>query len=236
MNNVEVVIKDRINKRVSKAFLEFIYSDLNIKEFYIGGNSLNRATPSDIDIYPVKKEDIYIFNTLKSGNFNNKLFKLITFSKNAITFSFEKTIYQACNYYHDSLIKLVESFDFAHIKIGAKISIDSLSNMNIIPYISKDWEEAHLLESTYFTKSEYPLSSLIRAFKYYKREDFSGNSHIYSILSILNSIITRGFNGYSDFKNQLDAVDLGLVPEDLKESTDILYNLFTILNKEKANS
>jgi hypothetical protein len=50
-------------------------------------------------------------------------------------------------------------------------------------------------------------------FKYAKRGDFAGNSHIFSVLKVLGDIVHRGFDDFDDFKNQLDAVDLGLVTD-----------------------
>jgi len=50
-------------------------------------------------------------------------------------------------------------------------------------------------------------------------------------LTILHDIVDRGFADYNDFKNQLDAVNLGLVPEDLDGCKDILRKLFDVLLK-----
>jgi chromosomal replication initiation ATPase DnaA len=57
------------------------------------------------------------------------------------------------------------------------------------------------------------------------------------MLKIVHDIIERGFKGYEDFKDQLDAIDLGMVPDDIeqlqtKEGTDMLRNLFKLLAKE----
>ena len=61
---------------------------------------------------------------------------------------------------------------------------------------------------------------------------FLGKSYIPAVINILTNIIKRGFNDYDDFKDQLDAVDLGLLEEDYKEAKEDFRELFEILNKE----
>lgn len=213
------IIRQRIYQRVPISQL----SAAGINEFYVAGNSLNKQPPNDIDIFPVS--DLFTKEQAE------KLGHVVCETKNAITvkvnldninhqtvdgenqISVGKTItVQLCNYQHDNLEKLVNSFDFSHIQIGAKVT----SNV-IDVYYTKNYEDSKLCQSTEYIGSEYPLSSLIRAFKYAKRGDFAGNSHIFSVFKLLNDIIGRGFKDFDDFKNQLDAIDLGLVPENPKE-------------------
>lgn len=72
----------------------------------------------------------------------------------------------------------------------------------------------------------------MRVVKYAKRDVFSGRSYVTSLINILVDVIKRGFEDYNDFKDQLDAVDLGLVDEDIKGSQ--IYELFCLLNKDKS--
>jgi hypothetical protein len=69
----------------------------------------------------------------------------------------------------------------------------------------------------------------MRLTKYAKRDHFPGRAYIPSIINILMDIIRRGFTSYDDFKDQLDAVDLGLVEKDLRGCD--LRGLFDLLNK-----
>jgi hypothetical protein len=137
-----------------------------------------------------------------------------------------------CNFFHPSLKALVDSFDFAHIQIGAMVDIKCKCVEEI--YYTEAYEKAHIIESTAYVHSEYPLSSLIRLVKYAKRDAFAGSSYIYSIITILKDIVERGFNDYEDFKEQLDAVDLGLLPEAFNElDRGVLLDLFEVLRKDK---
>lgn len=221
------IIRQRIYQRVP---IEQIKA-AGIESFYVAGNSLNKQPPNDIDIFPVA--------SLFTKDQASKLGNIVSETKNATTikvpfngtlhhqtvdgttdieFSGKTITIQLCNYHHESLEKLVNSFDFSHIQIGALVDTNKYdSSKNIEVYYTKAYEDAKMCQSTEYVGSEYPLSSLIRAFKYSKRGDFAGNSHIFSVFKLLNDIIIRGFNDFEDFKNQLDAIDLGLVPENPKE-------------------
>ena len=218
------IIRQRIYQRVPLNKL----NEAGIYGFYVGGNSLNKQPPNDIDIFPVK--------TLFTLEQASKLGNVVCSTKNAMTVKVDlekiishqtvegqneievsgKTItVQLCNYLHDDVEKLVNSFDFSHIQIGAEVNFNDIK-----VYYTKNYEDAKMCQSTEYVGSEYPLSSLIRAFKYAKRGDFAGNSHIFSVLKVLTDVVHRGFDGFDDFKDQLDAIDLGLVPENQKEMAD----------------
>jgi len=215
--NLDEIIAHRIQNRIPWKELQNV---LSVDEVYVAGNCLNRSNPNDVDLFPVRKDD---FNHHSSKH-------ILSSTPNAVTIKEDGVIVQLCSYYWPSLISLVDSFDFAHIQIGAKINIRNLSVTDI--YYSDNWVEAHQMQSTWFTHSAYPLSSLIRINKYIQRGEFAGKSYIPSILNILTSIVSRGFEDYTDFKNQLDAVDLGLLPEDF-DSVDkaSLLTLFDLLKK-----
>ena len=210
-------IIDRVHKRVPIDALQ----KLGITHFYIGGNSLNKSPPNDIDIYPTGADS---FGTLGFDGI-----PVLAHTKNATTVKLDGVIVQLCNYYHPSLKELVDSFDYAHIQIGVEINDRNVTSV----YYSDHWRNAHLLEDTWFCGSKYPLSSLIRSYKYKDRGNFAGNSHIYSVLNIVGAIVERGFTSYEDFKDQLDAVDMGLVPEDFGEvGRSQLQKLYSVLSKE----
>lgn len=217
--NLDETIRYRIKKRVPWEALQKL---LTIDKVYIAGNCLNRSNPNDIDLFPVNRMD---FLRYESDH-------VLSRTPNAITVREDGVIIQLCDYHWPSLKELVDSFDFAHIQIGAKIDIRHSIVEEI--YYSNNWVLAHQIESTWFTGSAFPLSSLIRSNKYIQREDFAGKSYIPSILDIITAIVTRGFKDYQDFKNQLDAVDLGLLPEDMNDANrDNLMKLFEALRRDK---
>lgn len=214
---VENIIKSRLEERLKD--IDFSELKPGLTEVYVAGNSLNKLSPNDFDVFPVSP-----------GDFDNLIFDkavLLSKTRNATTVKYEDKVIQFCNYHYPSLKKLVDSFDFAHIKIGARVKNNYVEEL----YMSEDYKIARLTEGSYYTKSEYPTSSLVRLFKYERRGDFSGNRHIIEALKILTDISIRGFKSYDDFKDQLDAVDLGLVPEDLDGCSDIFLNFYDAFSK-----
>ncbi len=199
-DKVASAIMDRVLDRVPWEWLK----KKGITRVFVAGNSLNRDSPNDIDLFPVEQGDFLGID--KKG--------LIVETKNARTYKYKEQVIQLCNYHHASLYELVESFDYAHIQVGAYISNVSSKKISDL-YGSQAWFDSHALQTTWFTGSEYPLSSLIRSTKYIRQGAFSGKAYIPEILKILIAIIRRGFKDYPDFKDQLDAVDLGLVDKDL---------------------
>jgi len=228
-------ITHRINSRIPIRFLKQHISE----SFYIAGNSLNRGNPNDIDLFPSDGNPFSVSNEIWTEDGQTKSIKILSKTKNAITTNIHvdgnSYIVQFCNYIHPSLEDLVNSFDFSHVQVGAHVN--GLHDTDYKIYFTDDYVKSKLIESTEYTKSEYPLSSLLRTFKYHKRNDFSGKSYFMSVFKILNDIIDRGFRDYHDFKDQLDAIDLGLLPEDFKElDMKILVELFGKLRKDQPNT
>ncbi len=199
-------------KRIESRLKNIDFGEIGISHFYLAGNSLNAGMLHDLDLFPVDEKAFKKIDWKAIG------VKVISKTPNATTVKVSGQTLQFCNYWHSSLKELVESFDFAHIKVGAEVTI----NEGVVAvdkiYMSPDFILARTTGKTFFTGSEYPLSSLIRLSKYHKRGDLIlGNQFIFECLAILVAILERGFKDYQDFKNQLDAVDLGLLPEELEE-------------------
>lgn len=184
-----------------------------IDNYYIAGGCFQKQI-NDYDLFPTHKNDF--------DNVVDKLHNHIVFiSKNSITVKYKDLTVQFCSYYHDSLKNLVESFDYAHCQIGAKINCYvQVSEI----YYSQNYLDWKLTDDDFYVGTEYPLSSLIRSFKY--KENFLKNNYKKEVIKILIDIIKRGFKDYNDFKNQLDAIDLAYV----EESNECL-ELFNLLNK-----
>ena len=215
-SKIDGVIRHRVLTRVP---FDFIYEHITEGDIYVAGNCLNQQPPHDIDLFPVDK-----LTTIDGS------VECIHSTRNADSVKTDDgTIVQLCKYYHPSLDTLVDSFDFAHIQIGAKVHVASRSVSMI--YYTDAWVEAHAVESTWFTGSQYPLSSLIRLNKYVKQGAFGGKAYIPSALNILMAIIERGVTSYDDYKDQLDAVDLGLVERDVAGVN--FMRLFNLLVKDE---
>jgi hypothetical protein len=232
--NVDSIIKTRIENRCKG----IDWKALGIEECYIAGNSCNKNAPHDYDLFPIGKDDFEDIETELIDAEEDGGLEIVMESKNAITLKMKNgIIVQLCKYHHPNLEALVDSFDFAHIQIGARVEWKNWGSMGVEElYFTGDWEKAHLLESTFYTGSKYPMSSLIRAFKYHKRGDFAGNSIIFQVLVMLRDIVDRGVEDYEDFKDQLDAVDLAMVPDKFTgEDGDQLMGLFTHLREMPVN-
>lgn len=202
--------------------------------YYVAGNSCNAGVPNDYDLYPLAGES-FDFTGIKDrvsscGGY------VICETKNALTVNFNGKVVQFCAYSKPGLNELIDSFDFAHIQIGVEVGIEwrpgdfeddpggyDTSKLIRVEYTG-DWVQSHLLETTWYTGSEYPLSSLIRITKYFNRGCYA-KKHEYKkdVLNILKDIISRGYNNYEDFKDQLAAVDLLLLEPEEKEAAWSLF-------------
>lgn len=206
---IDAIVKARLKSRVPCDAIHKLVGD-----FYVGGNSLNAEHPNDIDVYPCNQEQfLSLKDTLGDA--------VVYTTKNATTAVIEHRTVQFCNYYHTTLAKLISSFDFAHVQIGAKVT-----KTDITVEYTDNWLAARATGNTYYTGSEYPISSLVRIGKYIKRDNFNGRTYINDIVRILTDILNRGIRNYDDFKDQLDAIDLGLLSNENKEDAMALYRSF----------
>lgn len=233
-----ITIKAKISNRMDER-LKNIYSAIAIclsyehEGYFVAGNSCNAAVPHDFDIYPWGTRFDFDEISLRIESVGGYV---ITATRNALTVNIGGKVIQFCNYYKADLISLIESFDFAHIQIGVAVKIEwrpgegpddrggyESSTVRYVEY-TDNWVRAHMLETTWYTGSEYPLSSLLRLNKYIQRGCYV-NNHEYKkdVLRILNDIIKRGYTDYEDYKDQLAAVDLLLLEPEEKEAA---WNLF----------
>lgn len=232
---LEQVVQRRIEKRI-KSFSKELVKILGVEfPFIIAGNSLNKDIPNDYDLYA---DENYEFDFVK---IKKEVPEVLSETKNALTVKIKDTTVQFCKYKKKNLKALVDSFDFAHIQIGASFKTVTSGGADSVVfkevYISEKWKTAKVLETTFYTKPEldssYPISSLIRIFKYKERGVFGDGSYIVAIFEILNQILKRGFNSYNDFKDQLSAVDLMVLEKNESDCAWQLYKTFEDLNLVK---
>ena len=221
---INEIFEDR-TRIILKAINEHV--DVRNEIFYIAGNALNNTSrKTDIDIFPV---------TAGIENTRARIFDLfnpymIINTKNAMTCTIGKMTVQICNYIYPDLKELVESFDYSHIQIGVKIMDNKMSQI----HYTQAYLEARIIGNSEYLYSKYPLSSMIRAAKYKEYGEMSKTRMMISIIHALTDVIERGFKDYDDFKDQLDAVDLGLLPEEMKDiEGNKLIKLFDQLRKDK---
>lgn len=199
-----------------------------LPRFIIAGNALNAIEAHDIDIFPF---ELGVFAPMA------KTLEPYTVSKtrNAVTAVFPGyTTVQLCNYQEPTLRKLISTFDFAHIQVGAMVECGDRITVTQVEY-TEDYVEAVASGTTWFMGSRYPLSSLIRCGKYLKYGQLPKQYYMGVVLEILADVVERGFRDREDFKDQIDAVDLGLVAEDGEISFDALMIIYERLHREEVS-
>jgi len=234
MKNIKDVIKERMDARLKNIYSAIaICLSYDYDGYYVAGNSCNAAVPHDFDIYPWGSD--FDFKGIKYRIESVGGYVVIE-TRNALTVNINGKVIQFCNYNKHDLISLIESFDFAHIQIGVAVEITWRPgdfeddpggyDHSVIKYVeyTDEWQRAHMLETTWYTGSEYPLSSLIRLNKYYQRGCYAKKQEYKKdILNIMSDIIKRGYSDYQDYKDQLAAVDLLLLEPEEKEAAWNLY-------------
>lgn len=221
--SIEQILKHRAAKRVPAWWIGKI---LDTHSFVVAGNSLNRDKPNDFDVYTIG--ETFDFEKIRHSiehlpSLRRKNGYIVCETKNSMTIKIGDQVVQFCKYTKNSVMELIESFDFAHCQVAAEFhcldlsdDYDYLENLKVCVskvYYTKDWVKAKVNESTFYTGSEYPLSSLIRLVKYAQRGMFSGGAYKYEMLKIFKDIINRGYENYDDYKDQLDSIDLMLLTE-----------------------
>lgn len=233
MKEIKTVIRERMTERLKNVFSAIaICLSYSYDSYFVAGNSCNAAAPHDFDIYPWGSN--FDFKGIKSRVESVGGYVVIE-TRNALTVNIGGKVIQFCNYNKHDLISLIESFDFAHIQIGVAVEIDWEPGNHedgggyggsIIKYVefTDNWQRAHMLETTWYTGSDYPLSSLLRITKYFQRGCYAKKyEYKKDILNILNDIIHRGYKDYQDYKDQLAAIDLLLLEPEEKEAALSLW-------------
>lgn len=190
--------------------------------FLLAGGALTKDdNPKDFDIYgvgkPIAIDSLNYLHTVKE-------------TRNAITARIDGQVVQFCKYHKPTPQELVESFDFAHCKAGAVFN-KSGELLNVVSTSSFEiYERAG--GSTWYTGSEYPLSSLMRCMKFQKRGMFRDYDYKPVVVSILCDIIRRGFKDMDDYIDQCASISEAFAEIGCNDSEE----LFELLLKNKAES
>ena len=228
MKSIKDVIRERMNIRLKSVYSAIaICLSYEYHGYFVAGNSCNASVPHDFDLYPWRNNK-FDFEGIKSRIESVGGYVIIE-TRNALTVNIGGKTIQFCNYWKPDLISLIESFDFAHIQVGVAISINwdsdgyKASTIKYVEY-TDNWQRAHMLETTWYTGSDYPLSSLLRTVKYLQRGAYANKfEYKKDIINILNNIISRGYKNYTDYKDQLSAIDLLLLEPEEREAAWALY-------------
>lgn len=226
MIDIEDKIAKTITNRAHRLDFETVYKLIDDKPFYLAGGSLCGDEVHDFDLYPVHNDPFAIGNIeAKITETCGKDAVVVYKSPNALTVRLlaKNQIVQFCSYRKTSLEALVDSFDFSHIQVGIAFRGNGCAPFHEYVYYTDAFVLANVTRKTVYTGSEYPLSSLVRLFKYHKRGKLNKTEATQAVMKIVKDVVDRGYENYTDFKNQLDAVDLGY--PDMKEAWE-LYKSF----------
>jgi len=208
-----LTIRDRSSRLKSP---KEIAEMLGGRGFLLAGGALSwDDNPKDFDIYGVGgRIDVTALNVLKLSN-----------SRNELTTEVGGQRVQFCSYWKETPQETIEAFDFAHCQAGAVFDGEG----NLIDVVSTPafWESERE-KATWYTGSEYPLSSLMRCMKFHKRGLFKDNAHKASALQILNDIVRRGFSDENDFVDQCASISESF--KFLNESD--AYELYRLLKRK----
>ena len=205
-------IKCTIVQRAYKLQYDRVYEILGGKPFILAGGALCGDTVHDFDIYPVKTDPYTCADLLRALRMKKPVdVSIVAQTKNALTVLLSGgQVVQFCSYSKPSLEELVKSFDFSHIQVGVMFTGNPEPPHADGVYYTDAFVMSNVTRCTEYTGSEYPLGSIVRTLKYYKRGKLPRATAARSIVKMLADVLNRGYAGYADFKDQLDAIDLGL--------------------------
>ena len=184
------------------------------KAIFAGSAMIPKHEINDIDVF------FYRYKDYKNAvNIITQTYKAFE-TTNCVTINTNYVKIQLCKYNYSTMARLVESFDFAHVQVAYDVFSQEV-------IYTEQAKEAFISRTTTFTGSEYPLSSLIRLNKYYKRGYISGRGLIGEVLLIFKAILERGFEDYEDFKDQLNAIDLNFFDTEGGKN-DLAYELYQV--------
>lgn len=214
-------IDKEVVRRAYRLDFEAVYELLDDRPFFLAGGSLCGDPVNDFDLYPSPVVPFNSSTVLDVVLANPGKYKLLSKTRNAVTVKLlaKDQVVQFCSYQKPSLMELVKSFDFSHIQVGIEFTGDKEPPHADAVYYTDEFVLANVKRRTMYTGSEYPLSSLVRLFKYAKRDKLTRIGVAQAVMKILKDVLDRGYENYDDFKSQIDAVDLGL--PDMEEAFEL---------------
>ena len=207
--HLRTIAEKAVLRRAFKLDYKTVYKLLDNSPFILAGGALCADKVNDYDLYPVEG------HPFAWGKIEDKLEemhgKILFVSANALTAELPNgQVVQFCAYHKPTLKELVLSFDFTHIQAGIKFAGYWADPCSDDVYVTSGFIAASVSGRTQYAGSEYPFSSHIRAGKYQARGRLTRIEAARTSARILDDILKRGFKDYADFKDQMDAIDLGM--------------------------
>jgi hypothetical protein len=241
-NETVAKVWEEIKRRITKRLYvnRHAFDKLGLDRFYIAGGALMPPEPNDYDLFPVEETDFdELFKWKKNPDIDVPFWE----TPNALTINKDRIKIQLCKFWSESLIKTVERFDFTHCKVGVEVKRLKNSKEPIFSvidvYVSEDFIRYRLLGYSEYTgihEKDYPLSSLLRVFKYIKKGYIRSSYDV--IFKILEALLERGYKDEKDFEDQLKGIDVGREEsEQLDSNSESLKHIYYLLtgNTYKSN-
>lgn len=160
--------------------------------FYIAGGAFYKGELNDVDIWPTPlSKEPYSKLVALFKNDNRPYGDMVR----------DGIKYQLClSPVFAELKDLVESFDFAHCKVGVTIFLlDNGEIIAAIPYASPDFIAAMALQTTWYTPGHnWPLNSLARLGKVARKLNLSVEETKDIGNQIVSDILNRGLSNCTD--------------------------------------
>lgn len=212
VTGIDVRIRSAVVRRANRLNFDKVYKLLGNRSFILAGGALSGDPVHDFDVYPDAARPFTVSCVRDAALAPDEHeVSTVALTRNAVTLLLPagQTV-QFCAYRKPTLQALVDSFDFAHVQVGIRFRGDGQPPQPQDVYYTDEFVLANVTRQSTYTGSEYPTSSIVRALKYYKRGKMTRSSAARSVLRAMSDAIRRGFKDYADFKDQLDAIDLGM--------------------------
>lgn len=157
--DANAVYANRVRSRLSPGIVG-LFKVAGIDKVILAGGGLLRDF-DDLDFYPAPDKDGRKFSE-QWGQLLDNLSKTHGETKNAVSLVVDGVKVQLCRYSKPTVTELLESFDYAHCQIGGLIHFGMACSHVVDIEFTDNFKEAMTAQSTWYTGSRFPLSSMMR--------------------------------------------------------------------------
>ena len=218
--------KDKISASIESRALRLKspkeIADIVGDSFILAGGALSSdAEPKDFDIFCLSKINI---QQILDRLWGCPGWEPILATRNAVTALHHGQTVQFCSFCKSTVEDLIWGFDFTHCQAAAVFARDGSIIKTAYTPMFKAFTSSG---ETKYTRSEYPLSSLMRCAKFISRGVIAKPGQWKPILlDILMDIVDRGFKDVDDFRDQCASVS-----ESFESMDHVADGLFILLYK-----
>lgn len=212
--------------------IEPLLREWQLNSVYIAGGSFGPVI-HDIDLFPVEPDDYReVYEQSKTAEH-----KPVYQSNNALTFDCNGTRVQFCDYYHPSLSKLLQSFDFAHIQVGALLNLSYRDSSDDNEPPSVFLNDIEVLYTTDYVRSRIRGTTWYTLFQEYEPEEdcdtddtVAALEQAYPLSSLLRSVKykERGLMTKSQYADTVIRILCTLIRRGFRDYNDFKQQLNAI--------